>query len=45
MVGDRRLCNQGVKSVQLFSHLRAVEPSHVEGETAPCEDEFSEVVL
>jgi hypothetical protein len=40
MVGDRRLWNQGVKSLQLFLHLRAVEPSHAEGETAPCVDEF-----
>jgi hypothetical protein len=45
MVSDPRRRNQGFESLQLFSHLCIFQRCHVEGEAAPCKDQFFAVVF
>jgi hypothetical protein len=45
VLGNPIRWNQRVESLQLFSHLCAVEHYHVEGEATPCANEIFEVAI
>ena len=45
LLGNPIRWNQRVESLELFSHLCAVEHYHVEGEATPCANEIFEVAI